>query len=155
MKKLKYSIKIQAPPEKVYKTMLGLNSKKTYEEWTSVFDPSSTYEGKWEKGSNITFSAIDKEGKRAGMLARVAENNPNSYVSLQHYGVLENDEEITTGPKVEGWAGALENYRFEPIENGTLLTVEVDTVEQYIDHFNDAWPRGLEKLKKSCEEKKS
>ncbi|MEZ5056262.1 MAG: hypothetical protein R2879_04420 [Saprospiraceae bacterium] len=51
MEKKYYKIEINAPAEKVYKTMLGLNNKKTYEQWTAEFNPTSTFEGNWEKGS--------------------------------------------------------------------------------------------------------
>lgn len=153
MKKLSYSIKIGEGPEKVYDSMLGLRSKQTYEQWTSAFNPTSTYEGKWDKGSKIIFAGVDETGKRGGMIARIAENVPNKFVSIQHYGLLEDGKEVTTGPKVESWAGAMENYRFEPVQNGTLLSVEVDTNEEYIDHFNEAWPKSLEKLKEICEKK--
>ncbi len=154
MKRLNFSTKIQERPEKVYKTMLGLDSKKDYEQWTSAFNTSSSYEGSWEKGEKIQFVGIDESGKSGGMLARVAENKPGSFVSIQHYGLLEDGKEITSGEKVESWAGALENYRFEPTDNGTLVSIEVDTEESYIDYFKDTWPKALEKLKNMCEEKK-
>jgi hypothetical protein len=39
MKKLQFKIEISATAQKVYETMLGLNDKKTYEHWTSAFNP--------------------------------------------------------------------------------------------------------------------
>ncbi len=154
MKKLSYSIKINASPEKVYDIMLGIGSKQTYEEWTTLFSPTSTYEGSWDKGAKIIFTSLDKTGKTSGMIARIAENIPNRFVSIEHQGMLEEDKEITSGPKIESWAGALENYRFEEIETGTLLSIEVDTENEYIKYFEDVWPKALEKLKSGCEEKK-
>jgi hypothetical protein len=155
MKKLSFSIEIQERPEKVFDTMLGLSSKQTYEKWTAEFNATSTYEGKWEKGAKIMFIGVDESGKRGGMIARIAEYIPNSFVSIQHYGLLEDGQEFTSGPKVEGWAGAFENYSLTPVEKGTRLSVEVDTDEGYVDYFNDTWPKALNKLKSSCEEKKS
>lgn len=154
MKKLKYSIKINERPEKVYNTMLGLDSKQTYEDWTTLFSPTSTYEGSWDKGAKIIFTTLDKVGKASGMIARIAENIPNRFVSIEHRGMFEEGKEITSGPKVDSWAGALENYRFEEIETGTLLSIEVDTEDEYINYFEDVWPKALEKLKRSCEGKK-
>lgn len=154
MKKLTYSTEIQERPEKVYDTMLGLSSKKTYEEWTSAFNATSTFEGKWDKGEKIMFVGVDESGKKGGMIARIVENKRNSFVSIQHYGLLEDGNEILTGSKVESWAGALENYRFEPTATGTLVSIEIDTEESYIDYFNDAWPKALRKLKEMCEKKK-
>jgi hypothetical protein len=57
MKKLQFNIKIKAPVNKVYDVMLGLTNKTTYEQWTALFNPTSTYEGSWTKGSKILLSA--------------------------------------------------------------------------------------------------
>jgi hypothetical protein len=153
MKKLSYSIKIQESPEKVYDTMLGISSKQTYEQWTTAFNPTSTYEGKFEKGEKLLFTGTDNSGKKEGMISKVVEIIPNKFVSIEHYGMLKNNKEVTTGPEVESWAGALENYRFEKTEDGTFVSVEVDTVEDHVDYFDKAWPQALEKLKAICEKK--
>lgn len=50
--KLKYSITINAPKEKVWHTMLD---DKTYREWTTEFNPGSYYEGDRKEGSEIRF----------------------------------------------------------------------------------------------------
>lgn len=49
MKKLQFKIKINASVAKIYDLMLGITSKSTYEEWTYLFNPTSTYEGTWKK----------------------------------------------------------------------------------------------------------
>ncbi|HAT91747.1 MAG TPA: tungsten formylmethanofuran dehydrogenase, partial [Sphingobacterium sp.] len=53
MKKLTYQIKIHAPVPRVFKTMLD---KETYKQWTSAFNPSSDFEGIWDKGQKIHFT---------------------------------------------------------------------------------------------------
>src|SRR5690606_40274916 len=109
MKKLQFSVNIQAPVAKVYDTMLGSSSKSTYEQWTSLFNPTSSYEGSWNKGSKILFIGVDEQGEKGGMVSRIAENIPNRFVSIQHYGLLTAGKEITEGPEVEKWANGLEN----------------------------------------------
>ncbi|WP_291372972.1 hypothetical protein [Cyclobacterium sp.] len=69
MEKKQYKIEINAPVEKVFDTMLGLSNKSTYEQWTALFNPTSTYEGSWEKGQKIYFIGTDDQGNRAGMVA--------------------------------------------------------------------------------------
>jgi hypothetical protein len=64
MKKLQYKIDIQAPVAKVYATMLGLGDKSTYDTWTAEFNPTSTYEGSWERGSKIYLSGLTKTEKK-------------------------------------------------------------------------------------------
>lgn len=56
MKKLQFKININAPLSKVFDCMLGLSNKSTYEQWTAMFNPTSTYEGSWEKGCKFYLS---------------------------------------------------------------------------------------------------
>src|SRR5690606_8563747 len=113
MKKLQFKTDIKAPVEKVYNTMLGLDDKAPYEAWTAEFNPTSTYEGSWEKGVKILFIGVDENGEKGGMVSEIAENIPNKFVSIRSYGILKGDTEITTGEEIEKWAGGLENYTFE------------------------------------------
>ena len=150
MKKLTYQIKIDAPVANVFKTMLD---KETYKQWTSAFDPSSDFEGIWDKGQKIYFTGVDENGEKGGMVAEIAEYIPNSYVSIRHLGILDKGQEVLSGPTVEDWAGALENYSFTEIDGQTLLKVDVDTSDEYIDYFNEAWPKALQRLKEISETK--
>ncbi|MEQ9167993.1 MAG: SRPBCC domain-containing protein [Fulvivirga sp.] len=152
MKKLKYQIDVNATAETAYRAMLGLDDKKTYEQWTAEFNPTSTYEGSWDKGSKILFVGTDNDGKRGGMIAEIAENIPNKFVSIRHYGMLDGDKEITEGPEVEKWAGGLENYSFEENNGITTVTVEVDADNEFADYFDTTWPKAFEKLKEIAEQ---
>lgn len=160
MKKLQFKVSINAPVSRVYDFMLGINSKSTYEQWTSLFNPTSTYEGSWEKGSKILFVGVDEKGEKGGMVSRIVENIPKQFVSIQHYGLLAAGKEITEGPEVEKWANGFENYSFEesnarpddPVGRGTTnLTVDLDTTEDFVDYMNDNYPKALNKLKEICE----
>ena len=148
MKKLHYSTVIKAPVAKVYATMIA---KPTYEQWTAAFNPGSTFEGSWNKGDNIYFVGTDENGKKGGMVSRIAENIPNQFISIQHVGILDGDKEILDGPEVEGWGDALENYAFVENNGITTVSVEMDTKEDYADYFDGTWPKALEILKDLCE----
>ncbi len=151
MKKLQFKVIINAPVAKVYDFMLGIKSKSTYEQWTSLFNATSTYEGSWDKGNKILFIGIDEKGEKGGMVSRIAENIPNRFVSIQHYGLVKGDKEITEGPEVEKWANGFENYTFEE-NNGTAnVTVELDTTEEFLGYMNETYPKALAKLKELCE----
>jgi uncharacterized protein YndB with AHSA1/START domain len=146
--KLNFKIEIDASVDKVYNTMLG---DKTYREWTSVFNPTSRFEGSWVKGSKILFVGSDPEGNEGGMVSRIKENIKNAFVSIEHIGILNNGQEITSGPEVEIWAGALENYTFEEKDGKTLLTVDLDSNEEFKSYFENTYPKALEKLRSICE----
>ena len=150
MEKLQFAESINAPVDRVYDTMLGISNKSTYEEWTSMFNPTSTYEGSWKKGSKILFIGVDEKGEKGGMVSRIVENIPNEFVSIQHYGLVKADQEITEGPEVEKWANGFENYSFKE-NNGTTVTVDLDTTEDFIDYMNQTYPKALNKLKELCE----
>lgn len=151
MKKLQYKIDIKASAEKVYNTMLGMENKETYQQWTAEFNPTSTYEGSWEKGSKIYFIGTDGNGKKAGMVSEIMDNIPFQLVSIRHYGMLDGDNEITEGPEIEQWAGSMENYAFQEHDGVTTVTAECDMAGDYIDYFNTTWPKALQKLKELSE----
>ena len=147
MKKIQFKQEINASAEKVYNTMLGINSIKTYEQWTAEFNPTSSYEGNWEKGSKMYFVGTDSSGKKAGMISEIADNIPFKFISIRHYGMLDGDKEIIEGPDVEEWAGSLENYSLDENNGVTTVTVEIDLSEDYQDYFNTTWPKALKVLK--------
>lgn len=151
MKTKTYKININAPAGKVYNIMLGLDNKETYEAWTALFNPTSTYEGSWDKGSKMMFIGSDEQGNKGGMIAKIAENMPNRFISIKHYGIIENNQEIIDGPKVEKWAGSMENYSFSEVDGLTTITVEVDTNEEYSSYFDETWPKALDRLKELLE----
>ena len=152
MKKLKFKKEINASAQKVYETMLGLKNKKTYEYWTATFNPTSTYEGSWNKGSKILFVGADENGKKGGMVSEIAEHKPANFVSIRHYGFLDGDKEVTKGEEVEKWAGGHENYTFEENSGITTVTVELDAIDEYLEFFNNNYPKALDRLKEISEQ---
>lgn len=131
--------------------MLGLTDKSTYEFWTSAFNPTSSFEGSWEKGSKILFVGVDEKGEKGGMVSKIVENKENQFVSIQHYGFLKSGVEITEGPEVEKWVNSIESYTFENKDSETIVTVELDTSEDFLNYMNETYPKALEKLKEICE----
>lgn len=155
-KKLQFNVSIHAQVAKVYDLMLGLNDKSTYEQWVAVFNPTSTYEGSWDKGSKILFVGTDETGQKGGLVSRIVENIPNQFVSIQHVGLLQADKEVTEGPEVEKWANGFENYTFEEsvAANGnqtTAVAVELDSTEEFADYMSETFTKALIKLKEICE----
>lgn len=131
--------------------MLGISSKSTYEQWTAMFNPTSTYEGGWNKGDKILFVGTDEKGEKGGMVSEIAEHIPNQFVSIRHNGILTGGKEITEGPEVEQWAGGLENYSFKENHGITAVIVEVDATDDFIDYMNEKYPIALNRLKEICE----
>jgi hypothetical protein len=152
MERLQFALSIHAPADTVYDRMLGLSDRSTYEQWTAVFNATSTFVGGWQKGAKIYFVGTDEQGVQGGMVAIIEENIPGRFVSIRHIGLLIAGEEVTEGPEVEKWAGGLENYRFEESNVTTSLLVELDTTAEFMSHMREIYPRALNKLKEICEE---
>jgi len=152
MKKIRFHISIDAPANKVYDVMLGISNKSTYEQWTALFNPRSTYEGSWDKGSKILFLGIDENGDKGGMVSEIDENIPHEFISIRHCGIVKANVEIMEGPEVESWANALENYTFEANNGTTTVTVDLDTAEDFLDYMNETYPKALVKLKEISEQ---
>ncbi|MCC7027379.1 MAG: hypothetical protein IT265_10515 [Saprospiraceae bacterium] len=152
MTKLQFKVSINAPVSKIYDIMLGISNKSTYEQWTAIFNPTSSYEGNWDKGNKILFIGVNEKGEKGGMVSKIVENIPNQFVSIQHYGLVQGDKEITEGPEVEKWANGFENYTFKENNESTTLIVDLDTTEDFEAYMNETYPNALNKLKELCEQ---
>ena len=153
MQKLQFKTQIEAPALTVYETMLGLKDKASYQYWTAAFNPTSTFEGSWEKGSKLYFVGLDENGKKGGMVSTIEDNQVARFVSILHYGLLDGETEVTTGEQVEKWAGGHENYSFEEVNGLTTVTVEIDVIEEFLEYFYETYPKALERLKETCEKR--
>ena len=146
-----FTTTIKAPVNLVFDKMLGLTDKASYEHWTAAFNPTSSYEGNWEQGQKMLFVGVDENGEKGGMISRIVAHEPNRFVSIQHYGILKGEVELTEGEEVVEWAGGLENYTFEETNGTTTVRVDLDTAEDFLDYMNETYPLALAKLKKLCE----
>jgi uncharacterized protein YndB with AHSA1/START domain len=146
---LSFQTSINASAEKVWDIML---QDKTYRQWTAAFDPTSYYEGTWEKGSSMKF--LGSEGN--GMIAEIAENELHKFISIKQLGMIKDGIEDTVSDEAKKWANGYENYTF--IENGDHTTLKVDLemeaseeTEEVKKMFSEMWPNALLKLKELCE----
>lgn len=145
---LHFEISIRAGAAKVFDIMLDKNH---YSTWTAEFNPTSRFEGSWEKGSKIKFLGTGKDGNTGGMVSRIEENIPGKFISIEHLGLINDGKEITSGDEVNIWAGAHENYTFTETNGTTLLSVDMDSNEEVNGYFEETWPRALKVLKAICE----
>lgn len=147
MKKLRYSVTVNAPVQDVWTTMLDQAS---YREWTKAFGESS-FEGDWNQGSDIRFVGPDGDGSMGGLIATVEENRPHELISLRYIGLIVNGEVDATSEAAKAFVGAHERYAFSGSGESTTVDVELDSDEQFLSMFDDAWPPALAKLKEIVE----
>lgn len=139
-----YEILIQAPREHVWRTML---QSPTYDRWTATFCEGSRFEGSWNEGQRIRFFGPDGQG----MVAEIAENRPNQFISIRHLGFVANSIEDTESEAVRAWAPAYENYTLLAVPGGTKLVIDLDLFGEFEDFMAEAWPKALARLKALCE----
>jgi uncharacterized protein YndB with AHSA1/START domain len=151
---LNFEIEINTPVEKVWHTMLDAES---YKVWTLEFNPGgSWYEkenvGDFVEGEKIKFLGPGQDGKIGGMLAVAKKVEMYKEMYFEHFGMIMNGEEKTSGEEIENWAPSFEKYFFEKIDdNKTLLKVEMETSSEWASMMDEMWPKALAKLKEICE----
>lgn len=147
MKRVQYEIHINAPVEKVEKTMLN---PITYKEWTAIFNPTSYLEGEWKTGNEMRFLSKDENGHINGLYSLIAEYIPQKKVIIQHQGEIINGNKKITEEAPE-WQGSEEIYSFQEVNGVTIVQVAVDLPEEAQDYFDTKYPEALYKLKTMCE----
>ena len=145
MERIYFKIEIDATKEKVWDILLG---ETTYPKWTAPFSEGSRAVTDWQVGSKALF--LNAEGD--GMVSKIAEHIPNEYISIHHLGIYKNGVEDYDSEEVKKWGDAFENYKLSTKDGKSLLSVEMDTEEDYKKYFEDTWPKALEKVKELAEE---
>ena len=147
--KMHFEITINAPVTKVWDMMLA---QETYRQWTAAFEPTSYYEGSWEKGSKMKFLGAGG----SGMISQIVENIPYKFISTEHLGEIKDGVEDTTSEAVKKWLPAFENYTFTDNGDSTLLQIDMEMgsseeSKQMKEMFEGMWPKALLILKEICE----
>ena len=140
MSTLKFTTKINAPKEKVWN---ALWNDSTYRQWTAPFMEGSYAESDWKEGSKILFLTP----KGDGMFSIIEKKVPNKQMTFKHLGEVKNGVE-----EPKNWEGAKESYHLEEKNGVTELDVELDSVGEFEQYFNDTFPKALNKLKEISEE---
>lgn len=148
MEKLRQTIFIDAPRERVWDVMLA---DETYRQWTSAFHPGSYYKGDWSEGSKILFLGPGPEGGEGGMVSRIKENRPHEFISIEHLGIVHDGVEDTESAEAKKWAPAYENYTFADKDGGTELSIEMDVESKENENFETMWRNALARLKQIAE----
>lgn len=144
MEKQQFKTSINAPKEKIWNILWG---QTTYPKWTAPFAEGSRVETDWKKGSKAVFY----DGENNGMVSTIAENIPNEFMSIKHVGTIIKGVEDLDSETTKEWAGALENYTLQTVNDKTELVIDMDITEKYRYYFLKTWPLALEKVKELAE----
>lgn len=145
MEKLEFKITIAADKRRVWETMLDAEK---YEIWVKAFSDGSTFIGEWKEGTEIKFF----DPNMGGTIARLDIFKPHDLIEATHIATLTKDQvRETTGPMTEKWIGSREIYRFTENSGSTDLAIEMETDPEFVDMFNECWPKALENIKQLVE----
>lgn len=144
MKKLEFSIDIEAPKEKVWNTLWD---EATYPQWTSVFSEGSKAVTDWKEGGMVHFL----DGKGSGMYSTIAQSIPYKFMSFRHIGELKDGKELPVDEKAKEWSGSMENYTLEESGSVTKLLIDLDITDDHLKYFNETFPKALQKVKEIAE----
>ena len=140
MSKLKFSIDVKAPKEKVWETLWN---DSTYRQWTTPFIEGSYAESDWQEGSKILFLSPKGEG----MFGVIDKKIPYKQMTFKHLGEIKNGAEET-----KEWQGALESYHLEERNGATQLNVEMDSTPDFEGFLTNAFPKALQVVKEIAEQ---
>ena len=144
MKKLTFNIAINASVQKVWQVLW---SDLTYRKWTSPFQEGSYALSDWTKGSEIQF--LTPEGK--GMYSIIEDCRKFEYMAFKHLGIIKNFEELPENEETKIWNGAMETYSLNEDNGKTTLIAKLDAEEQYLDFFNQWFPKAFVIVKELSE----
>ncbi len=140
MKKLQFTIEINAPKDKVWE---ALWKDENYRTWTSVFQPGSYAESDFRKGSEFRFLTPEKDG----VWGEIVEMIPNEKMYFLHKGEVHKGE---NQPATYG-EDAVENYDLYEKDGKSVLTGTVYAPEEYVVYFANTFPKALEAVKNIAE----
>lgn len=144
MKKLNFTIDINANKEKVWETLWN---ETTYPQWTSAFCEGSYAVSDWKEGSKVHFLSPGGEG----MYSVIDKSVENEFMSFKHLGVLKDKAEQLLDDATKQWTGSFENYTLKEVDGTTTLSVDLESLDQYVDFFGEKFPLALQNVKELSE----
>ncbi|MEP7237445.1 MAG: SRPBCC domain-containing protein [Ferruginibacter sp.] len=144
--KISFTTTIQAPKQKVWRTLWDDES---YKAWTAAFAEGSCAVSDWQEGSKILF--LDAKGD--GMYSTIAKKTENEFISFKYNGEVKNKVELPLDEKNSDWVNGFENYTLKEDNGITTLDVDITVTDAMLNYFNKTFPTALENVKKIAETK--
>ena len=139
------TIEINAPAEKVWQVLLEENYIR---EWYKSFGEGIEADTDWQLGSKAAF----KDQKGNGIFGRIVQHIPNKAITIEYDGFLVEGQPDFESEGAKAAKGSQESYTLQSTPNGTVLVVDCEMDESYIDMMSAAWEKALEKIKQISED---
>jgi len=138
MRKMQFSIEINASREKVWNTLW---EDETFRDWASIVDEGTYIVGEMKEGNEVQF--ISSVGGY-GVTSLVEKFTPNEFVLFRHSA---DTKESGKQELEKEWTGGMESYSLTEENDVTTLTVEIDVPSEQEETFKDKLPKSLERVK--------
>lgn len=138
MKKLKLSIEIKAPREKIWNTLW---EDKTFRDWANIVDEGTYMVGEMKEGGEVQFISA---ANGYGVTSLVEKLIPNEFVLFRH---MADTKESGKEEREKDWAGGTESHSLMEKNGVTILTVAFDVPVEMEEIFQVRFPKALERVK--------
>ncbi len=145
MKKLQFSIEINAPKEGVWDTLW---QDETLREWANIIDPGTYMVGDLKEGNEIQFIS---SSSGYGVTSLVEKLVTSEFLLLRHRADTQEDGKRL---REKEWTGGEESYSLAEKDGSTTLTVAFDVPPELEEYFKVNYPKALERVKVLAERKK-
>lgn len=145
METLSYETVIDAPMQKVWDILW---SPETYSEWTRYFAEGSVMKSDWKVGGKTYF--VNASGE--GMVSTIDSLDEPRQVVFKHLGMIDKEgHEDIHSKEVMEWSGSFEKYFLIDFDGKTKLHTEVQVENEWQDHLNTGFTKGLMIVKSLAE----
>lgn len=142
MKKLQFSIEINASKESVWATLW---EDASFRVWANLIDEGTYMKGEMKEGNEIQFlSSLNGYG----VTSLIEKLDLNALVLFRHSA---DTKESGQQEREKEWTGGTESYSLTEKNRITTLTVNTEVPEELEETFNISLPRALERIKTLAE----
>ncbi len=142
MKRLQFTIDIQATREKVWATLW---QDETFRQWAGLIDPGTYMEGDLKEGNEVQFISAENG---YGVTSLVAKLTTNEFLLLKHSA---DTQESGAQEREKEWTGGEESYSLTEEAGLTTLTAAFDVPPEQEEYFKVNYPKALERVKELAE----
>lgn len=145
MKKMIFSIKIQAVKERVWKILW---EDKTFRQWANCIDEGTYMLGELKEGNEVQFiSSVNGYG----VTSVIEKLVPKEFILFRH---IADTKEFGKHRREKDWTEGTESHSLVEKDGVTTLTVTFDVPHELEEIFQVRFPKALERIKFLAEEKK-
>jgi len=142
MKKLQFSIEINASKESVWATLW---EDASFRVWANLIDEGTYMRGEMKEGNEIQFlSSLNGYG----VTSLIEKLDLNAFVLFRHSA---DTKESGQQERKKEWTGGTESYSLTEKNRITTLTVNAEVPEELEEMFNISLPRALGSIKTLAE----